>query len=68
MRSVKVTFDNGHVIKTSINGTEDAIRRYYLGQEFNFGDTDDHPKDLMLTAVSVEFIDNERTPTNAVQK
>jgi hypothetical protein len=56
MRTIKVTFSDGNTVTTSINGTDEEIRRYYLGQPFNFGDTDSHPKDNVQTAVAVEFL------------
>jgi len=56
MRSIKVTFSDGHTISTNVNGTDEEIRRYYLGHVFNFGDTEAHPKDKLVTAVKVEFI------------
>ena len=60
MCSIKVTFSDGNTIHTRINGTDAEIRRYYLGQGqvFNFGDTDAHPKDKLVTAVKVEFNEN----------
>jgi len=57
MRTVKVTFADGNTITTRINGTEAEVRRYYLGQVFNFGDTEEHPADNLQRAVSVEFLD-----------
>lgn len=57
MRTVKVIFADGNSLVTSINGTDDEIRAYYIGKEFNFGDTEAHPKDKMVKAVYVEFLD-----------
>lgn len=56
-RSIEVTFQDGNVIRTDINGTEDEIRRHYIGNYFNFGDTDENPKDNMQKAVKVKFLD-----------
>lgn len=53
---IKVTFADGNVIETWINGTEDEIRQYYLGKFFNFGDTDWGVGDNMQQAISVEFL------------
>jgi hypothetical protein len=39
------------------NGTNEEIERYYIGQVFNFGDTDEHPADLLVKAVSVDFLE-----------
>jgi len=52
MKTVKVTFSNGDHLTTGINGTEDEIRAYYIGQTFNLG----AESDLMVKAVSVEFL------------
>lgn len=57
LRAVKVTFADGNHLTTSINGTEEEIRRYYLGNYFQFGDTDEHPRDNLQRGVSVEFLD-----------
>lgn len=39
MRSVKVTYSNGDVIETDINGTNAAILAYFrIGRQFNMGD------------------------------
>lgn len=57
MRPIRLTYSNGRVSETEINGTEAEIRQYYLGQWFNFGDTDSHPADDMQKVVSVEFLD-----------
>lgn len=54
MRSIKVTFDNRDSLVTSINGTDEEILRYYVGNLFNVGCG---PDDCMATAVSVEFLD-----------
>lgn len=56
-RSIRVTFADGNSLETEINGTEDEIRRYYVGQPFNFGDTDAHPADNLQCATAVEFLD-----------
>lgn len=56
-RSIRVHFADGNSLVTEINGTEASIRDYYLGQSFNFGDTDEHPADNLQVATSVEFLD-----------
>ena len=53
MITVKVTFDNGNVITTGINGTLESAKQYYLGKQFNLGSGED---DLMAKAVKVEEI------------
>lgn len=55
MRSIRVHFEDGNTIDTNINGTDDEIRQYYVGQSFQFGDTEAHPRDKMVKAVRVEF-------------
>lgn len=53
LRPIKVTFANGEVLETSCNGTDEDIRSYYVGKEFNrgiFGNDD------MQRAVSVEIL------------
>ena len=48
----KVTFDNGDVIETAINGTDEEIKSYYMGKTFNLGKEEDD----MHKAVKVEVI------------
>ena len=55
-KAVKVTFHNGTELFTEINGTEEEILKYYINNIFNFGDTDDHPEDILLRGVAVEFL------------
>jgi len=52
MKTIKVTFSNGDHLTTAINGTEDEIRAYYIGQTFNLGTE----SDLLVQAVAVEFL------------
>jgi len=56
MKTIKVTFEDGNTIITSINGTVFEILSYYLGQPFNFGDTQEHPTDKIATAIKVDFL------------
>jgi hypothetical protein len=56
MRTVRVWFEDGNHLTTSINGTDEEITRYYVGNAFNFGDTEEHPKDKMVKATKVEFL------------
>ena len=53
MHTVKVTFHNGDTLTTDINGTKEAIERYYIGNVFNLGQGEN---DLMTKAVKVDFI------------
>lgn len=55
-RTVKVTFEDGNTITTDINGTEKTIREYYIGNRFQFGDTEECPKDKLLMATELEFL------------
>lgn len=57
MRCYKVTFEDGSIIYTDMNATLTEARAYYVGQSFNFGDTDEHPKDKLVKAVLVEDMD-----------
>lgn len=50
-RFIQVTFEDGNVIRTSINGTKDEVEAYYLGQQFELDETKPTVK-----AVKVEFI------------
>ena len=56
MRAIRVTFADGNTIETNINGTDDEIKAYYIGQEFQFGDTEECPYDKLVKATNVEFI------------
>ncbi len=56
-RDIKVTYADGNTVSTWINGTEDEIRSYYIGNFFQFGDTDSRPYDYMVMAINVEFFD-----------
>ncbi len=56
MNAYKVTFENGDSFVTSMNATTEEARRYYVGQRFQFGDTEECPRDYMVKAVSVEQV------------
>jgi len=53
MRTIRVDFSNGDHLITSINGTEQSIREYYIGNQFNIGTGGD---DLLVTATEVTFV------------
>lgn len=53
MRSVRVTFDDGDSLVTSINGTKAEVLAYYIGNQFNLGQGGE---DHMATATEVEFL------------
>lgn len=54
MNAFKITFEDGNTIHTSMNATLANAQAYYLGQRFQFGDTDECPKDRLVKAVQVE--------------
>lgn len=56
MKTIKVYFEDGNTLATSINGTKKEIENYYLGKCFQFGDTEECPKDKMVKAIKVEFL------------
>jgi len=56
MIAIQVTFADGYSLITNMNGTIEEARAYYLGQEFQFGDTEEHPRDRMVRAVAVEQV------------
>lgn len=60
MRSIRVHYDDGRSVATNINGTEQEIREYYLGKQFNLGDG--FGGDSMTTAMRVEFLDTVIIP------
>lgn len=51
-RIVKVYFEDGDNLTTSINGTVEEVKRYYIGNTFNRGIA----IDKMVKAVRVEFL------------
>lgn len=55
LKSIKVFFDNGDYLVTSINGevSDKDITDYYVGKLFNLGQGGN---DLMVRAVRVEFL------------
>ena len=52
--SVKVTFDNGDSLNTSINGDLESAKAYYLGKEFTFGT--DESNEYKAKCVNVEEV------------
>lgn len=56
MITVKCFYSNGDTITTDINGTLESAKNYFLGQWFNFGDTDIKPYDDMQQCVKVEQV------------
>lgn len=37
MRVATITTESGHTWSTDINGTDEEIKKYFLGQRFNVG-------------------------------
>jgi hypothetical protein len=60
MRTVRINYNDGNWTLTDINGTDEEIRRYYVGKQFNFGDNDFDQDDDLKTVISVEFISDNR--------
>lgn len=56
MLSIRVTFEDGNTIDTGINATLDEARAYYIGQKFQFGDTDECPRDKLVKAIAVDLL------------
>ena len=54
MISIKVVFENGDFLITDINATFEEAAKYYVGQSFNFGDTDEYPQDRILKCVAIQ--------------
>lgn len=57
--SVKITDNTGNSWISTINGTFEDAQKYYLGQQFNFGDSDAHPGDKIVTVTNVDLLDEE---------
>jgi hypothetical protein len=55
MKSIRVRFSNGDSLVTSINGTNEEIRAYYLGKLFELSEG------VMARATEVEFLDTEKS-------
>ena len=58
MPAITVKMAHGNEIHTSINGTRQSVRKHYIGQSVDFGDTEEHPTSKMVKAVEVVFHDN----------
>lgn len=56
MKTIRIEYNTGDKIVTDINGTEDSIRAYYIGQLFNLGSGEE---DRMAKAINVEFLSND---------
>jgi hypothetical protein len=56
MKTYRITFSHGDTITTGFNGTLEEAKKYYLGNWFQFGDTEECPKDSMAKGISVEEV------------
>lgn len=61
MNSFKVTFEDGNSLTTGFNGTLQDAESYYLNNDFQFGDTDEHPADKLVRGVKVEQVGSPET-------
>ncbi len=57
MRTVRVLFSNGTTLSTSINGTKEEVRNYYIGKTFT--EEDSNGNETKKTAIEVYFNDKE---------
>lgn len=57
MRSIRVTYNSGEVVNTTINGTKKSITDYYLNPLFWPTDYDQAHPDRTHRPVKVEFLD-----------
>jgi len=51
-----VTFADGNTLTTGMNATLEEAKAYYVGTKFQFGDTQEHPKDKLVEAIAVTQI------------
>lgn len=54
--ALRVTFADGNTVYSEMNATPEEARAYYIGQSFQFGDTEECPRDKMVKAVAVELL------------
>lgn len=53
MNTYRIDYEDGNHTVTGFNGTLPEAQAYYVGQAFQFGDTEEHPADKMVRAVRV---------------
>jgi hypothetical protein len=58
MRTIKAIMENGDYIITRINGSEERIKRYYIGSTYVYEDIKTG-KETQTRFVDVEFLDGE---------
>jgi hypothetical protein len=56
MNTFKVTFEDGNTLISGMNASLQEATEYYTTHLFNFGDTEEHPKDKLVRGVKVELI------------
>lgn len=56
MNAYRITFKDGNTIETEMNATLAEAIAYYIGQSFQFGDTNECPSDNLVEAVKVEAL------------
>jgi hypothetical protein len=56
VNSIKVTFADGNYLYTGINATLEEAKAYYIGHAFQFGDTEDCPRDKLVRATAVDLV------------
>lgn len=54
MKTYKITYSNGDYNYTKANGTEEDVRRYFLGTVFNIG----IERDLLVKCINVEVVED----------
>ena len=52
-QTVKVYFDNGYNLISTVNGDNETIENYYLNRYFNLGNGEN---DLMAKCIKIEYI------------
>jgi hypothetical protein len=56
MNDYKVIFEDGNELVTGFNGTLEDAADCYLGNYFQFGDTEECPKDKLIKAIIVREV------------
>lgn len=64
----KVTFDNGEVIETAINGTDEEIKSYYMGKTFNLGKEEDDMHKVVKVEVIRESVEDVHSNFKSMAK
>ena len=64
----KVTFDNGEVITTCINGTDEEIKAYYMNNIFNLGAEEDDMHKVVKVEVIRESVEDVHSNFKSMAK